>query len=286
MQLLEKIWGRKETPAIFHTTMLRSSQCTQASLSSAALQTWAGKMHEDPMRMHRKIWEHTFIAQALHERGMLVPGRQGLGFAVGHEPLSELFASLGCKILATDLAADEAENWTTTGQHAASLRDLNRRGICDPDLFQERVTFRSVDMRNLPNDLGMYDFLWSSCSLEHLGTLKLGETFIYESLKYLKPGGVAVHTTEYNLQSNLRTVTKGLNVIYRKRDFERIAQNIRKQGYHIDLDFRRGNLPYDHIVDRHPFSQDAHLTLVLGGYVVTSFALIIEASHESLARPR
>jgi hypothetical protein len=237
-------------------------------------------MHEDRMRMHRKIWEHCFIAQALNERGMLAPGRRGLGFAVGHEPLPELFASLGCNILATDLAPDlapnQAVNWTTTGQHAASLQDLNIRGICDPDLFQQQVSFRYVDMRDLPDDLGSYDFIWSACALEHLGTLKLGEEFIYASLKYLKPGGVAVHTTEYNLQSNFWTVTKGLNVIYRKRDFERIAQRLRQRGYRIDLDFTRGNLPYDHIVDKYPFGQDAHLTLMLGGYVVTSFAMIIE----------
>jgi 2-polyprenyl-3-methyl-5-hydroxy-6-metoxy-1,4-benzoquinol methylase len=276
MHLFERIWGRKEITAPPKNGRLRSSQCTQASLSSAALQAWAAKMYEDRMRMHRKIWEHCFIAQALDERGMLAPGRRGLGFAVGHEPLSELFASLGCNILATDLAPDEAGNWTTTGQHAASLKDLNIRGICDPDLFRERVTFRFVDMRHLPDDLGTYDFIWSSCSLEHLGTLKLGEEFIYESVKYLKPGGVAVHTTEYNLQSNFRTVTKGLNVIFRRRDFERIAHHLRRRGYRIELDFTRGNLPYDHIVDKYPFGQDAHLTLMLGGYVVTSFALIIE----------
>ncbi len=87
---------------------------------------------------------------------MLVPGRQGLGFAVGHEPLSELFASLGCKILATDLAADEAvklDDRLDSMRHRC--RDLNRRGICDPGPFSRASgLFASVDMRNLPNDLG------------------------------------------------------------------------------------------------------------------------------------
>ena len=56
------------------------------------------------MRLHRKIWEFCFIAQALDERGMLARGRRGLGFAVGTEPLPAMFASRGCAIVATDLA--------------------------------------------------------------------------------------------------------------------------------------------------------------------------------------
>jgi hypothetical protein len=228
------------------------------------------------MAMHRKAWEYCFITQALYERGVLNPGRRGLGFAVGQEPLSALFAHLGCEIVATDLAPDEAKEWIASGEHANSLQDLNGRGICDSDLFQERVSFRFVDMRQLPDDLGRYDFLWSSCSLEHLGTLAAGEQFVLESLKYLKPGGVAVHTTEYNLQSNFKTVSQGPSVLYRKRDLERMARTLRRRGYRIDLDFRRGNLPFDHVVDRPPYTENPHLTLLFDGYVVTSFALIIE----------
>jgi hypothetical protein len=52
------------------------------------------------------------------------------------------------------------------------------------------------------DDLSTYDFIWSSCSLEHLGSLELGEQFIYNSLKHLKPGGVCPHD-EYNAQSIL-----------------------------------------------------------------------------------
>ncbi len=59
-----------------------------------------------PGRPHRKAWEWSAIAQALHERGMLEPGRKGCGFAVGVEPLTSLFAARGAEILATDLARD------------------------------------------------------------------------------------------------------------------------------------------------------------------------------------
>lgn len=46
-------------------------------------------------RLNRKIWEWCYVAEALSERGMLLPGRRGLGFAVGQEPLVALFASAG-----------------------------------------------------------------------------------------------------------------------------------------------------------------------------------------------
>lgn len=258
--------------------LLQSGQCTQAQLSSANFQGWASLMHEPPMHMHRKVWEYAFITQALFERGMLAPGMRGLGFAVGQEPLSALYAALGCEILATDLAPDDARAtaWSKSGQHADALHSLNLRGICNPELFAEKVQFHFVDMRHLPDDLGVFDFLWSSCSLEHLGHLKLGEKFIYDSLKYLRPGGVALHTTEYNLSSNFFTPSRGYNVIYRKRDFERIAKNLRQQGHTIELDFRKGELQWDLHVDKPPYSNTHHLTLLSQGYVATSFGLIIE----------
>ena len=180
---------------------LASCQCSQAQLQSPKFQEWVIRMSEKPMHFHRKIWEFCFIAQALYERDMLIPGSRGLAFGVGQEPLPALFASLGCEIVATDLPTEEANSggWVETSQHAGSLEALNNRGICDPDIFYERVSFRFIDMRKLPGDLGIFDFVWSSCSLEHLGTIALGEDFIIQSLQYLKPGGVSVHTTEYNV---------------------------------------------------------------------------------------
>lgn len=269
-------WGRDPIP--LSADKLASCQCGQAQLQSPKFQAWAVRMGEEPMRFHRKIWEYCFIAQALYERGMLRPGSRGIGFGVGQEPLTALFASLGCEILATDLVTDEAQQigWVETAQHADSLEALNSRGICSPELFRERVSFRFVDMRNLPDDLGTFDFVWSSCSLEHLGTIALGEEFIHQSLKYLRPGGVSVHTTEYNVVSNIFTRTRGWVVFYRRKDLRRIANMLHRRGYRIDLDFTNGNLPHDHYVDFPPYKQEVHLKLWHTFYIITSFGLIIE----------
>jgi len=258
--------------------LLRSSMCKQAQLESSTFKDWALRMHEDPHHLHRKIWEYEFVAQALFERDMLRSGRRGLGFAVGRESLPALFASLGCDVLATDLDYEKAARgkWVETAQYAGSLEALNAKGVCDDKEFRDRVAFRFVDMRALPDDLGVFDFLWSSCSLEHLGTLALGEKFIQESLKYLRPGGIAVHTTEYNLSSNFFTLSRGQTVLYRRKDIERIATDLRQRGCSIDLDFTQGDGPHDRFVDRPPYKNPVHLRLKIWGHVVTSFGLIIQ----------
>lgn len=280
MNLISNAWRRLRGQSSSDNGLLRSCQCTQAQLQSDTFQEWARQMHERPKGMHRKIWEFAYIAQALYERGKLAPGQRGLGFAVGQEPLPALFASLGCEVVATDLATEEAHGggWVDTAQHADSLGALNQRGICAPEQFERLVSFRFVDMRKLPpaHDLGMFDFIWSSCSLEHLGSMALGEKFIDESLRYLKPGGHAVHTTEFNVKSNRDTVTEGQTTIFRKKDIQRIAADLRQRGCRVDLDFTEGNLPHDLYVDPPPYKQEVHLRLLLLDYIVTSYALIID----------
>ena len=108
--------------------------------------------------------------------------------------------------------------------------------------------------------------------------MALGEKFILESLKYLRPGGIAVHTTEYNLSSNFFTLSRGQTVLYRRRDVERIATNLRQLGCSIELDFSQGDGPHDRFVDRPPYKSPVHLRLRISGYAVTSFGLIIQKS--------
>jgi hypothetical protein len=259
--------------------MLKSCLCTQAQLESRIFQAWGARLGERPRHLHRKVWEYCYISQALDEWGLLGPGRRGLGFAVGQEPLPALFASLGCEVVATDLATEEARagGWVERGMHADALEMLNGRGLCEPTLFRELVSFRFLDMRALPPvaELGQFDFIWSACALEHLGSLQRGEDFIFQALRYLKPGGVAVHTTEYNVSSNTSTVTEGQSNIFRRRDLERIGADLGWLGYEVDLDFADGDLPGDGVVDPFPYTGEVHLKLLLEGYVATSFGLII-----------
>ena len=264
---------------------LQSQLCRYGTLDSPTFRDWAARLHER-WRPHRKLWELAFICQALAERGLLAAGQRGLGFAVGTEKLPAVFAAAGCEITATDLdSSDERRRpWADTGQWAESLDALNAHGLCDERVFRERVEFRPVDMNFIPQDLTGYDFTWSTCSFEHCGSLDLGLNFLERQMACLKPGGFAVHTTEFNLSSNEETLATGPCVIYRLRDIEEICHRLGEAGHEVaPLDVDPGHRPLDRHIDTLPYcdwDSEAsktikHLRLNLAGYASTSIALII-----------
>jgi SAM-dependent methyltransferase len=267
---------------------LKSEACTQRRIQSSAFRYWAMCLREKPAFLHRKLWEWCFITQALHERGMLDEGRQGLGFAVGNEPLSSLFAKLGCCITASDVDPESArrDGWIDTQQHATRASELNRRGICPDAAFRANVRFREVDMRAIPDDLIGFDFLWSACALEHLGSLEKGIEFVLRALRCLKPGGIAVHTTELNCDSDQETIATGPSVIYRKRDIAALADRVRGEGHAIEpCEFDLGAEEWDRYVDEPPYDGPAHLKLRLASYVSTSFGVIIRKRDRGTENP-
>ncbi len=208
---------------------------------------------------------------------MLEQGRRGLGFGVGVEPLTAVFADRGCRVLATDLHPEEAKTagWVASNQHALNLAMLNDRGICEQDRFVQNVSFRFIDMNEIPGDLVDFDFTWSACSLEHLGSIAQGLKFIENSLKTLRPGGLAVHTTEFNCSSDKDTIDSGGTVLFRKRDLLALAARLTNAGHQIELNFNLGEQPLDRHIDVAPYSSDRHLKLRIAQYVSTSFGLII-----------
>jgi SAM-dependent methyltransferase len=266
--------------------MVRSQLCSADSLRSPALVAWAERLrpmwaggdHDTrTVMLHRKMWEWLFIAEALRERSMLAPDRTGLGFGVGQEPLAAVFAAEGCTLVATDQPQETAvtSGWTDSeSEWAAGVDHLNEHGLCAPDAFAEQVRFRAVDMNHLPADLRDFDFTWSSCAFEHLGTLQAGADFVVAQMDCLKPGGVAVHTTEYLLSPGEDTVEAGGTVLYRRRDIEALATRLTRLGHDIDVDFTEGATPDDLHVDVPPYS-DVHLRTELSGYVTTSLALVV-----------
>jgi hypothetical protein len=264
---------------------LRSSLCTEDQLTSATFLAWADRTRPAwdegrtgiPVLTHRKLWEWLFIIEALAERGMLAPGRRGVGFGVGQDMLAALFAGFGCEIVATDLGEQEADRagWVATGQHAADPSQLNRYGLCDPRGFEERVTFRRVDMNAIPPDLTGFDFSWSACAFEHLGSIERGLGFVRNQLACLRPGGVGVHTTEFNVSSDDATYETGGTVLFRRRDIEWLVRRLRVAGHAIDVDFDPGHTEADRHVDTVPYTT-THLKMMVGEYVTTSLGLIVE----------
>lgn len=220
----------------------QSRLCTQSELESPEFQRWAKVLREPHMNLHRKLWEWCFIADVLHKDGMLKNGQTGLGFAVGREPLVSYFASKGVSILASDLDVERASTagWVGSNEHAASLEILNERKICPPDLFADKVRFQEVDMNNFSaEELGKFDFVWSSCAFEHLGSLEHGLQYVENAMNCVRPGGLAVHTTEFNVGSNDSTHSDGGTVIYRRRDIEDLVSRLGRAGHKIKVKFNR-----------------------------------------------
>jgi hypothetical protein len=160
----------------------------------------------------------------------------------------------------------------------------------DRDTFAARVTHAFVDMNAIPSTLRDYDFCWSICSFEHLGSIARGLAFVENSLDTLRPGGVAVHTTEFNFLNDEETIDNWATVLFQRKHFESLAERLARRGHRVAaLDFDVGNKPMDRFIDLPPYDHDLvgtareswhghtkHLKLMLDGFPSTCFGLIIE----------
>jgi hypothetical protein len=238
---------------------------------------------EQPHGRHRKVWEWCFIMNALERNGLLTRGKRALGFGVGTEPVVALLAARGVDVTATDQSPDAAGAWATSGQHAAALDVLRRPSICPDVELDERVQFRAVDMRRIPDDLRDYDATWSSCCFEHLGSKQAGFEFVLNSLRTLKPGGIAIHTTEIDCSRGRRSLLESGSLeagdyccFYRRSDILELVEMVRDSGYLVNADLaigRRHRL--DRTVDHPPYKGDPHIRLRVQDRVVTSVGLLI-----------
>lgn len=250
--------------------------CTAAQLQGPEHARWCRLMKVAP-RQHRKQWEFAWILAALEKAGMLRPGLRALGFGNGRERLPCVLAGLGLSVTASDAPPEAVagQGWSSSQQYSASLDQLHHRDLIDRERFLQLVSFRQVDMNAIPDDLRGYDVCWSACALEHLGSLAHGLDFIRASLATLRPGGLALHTTEFNLGSNEETLEARSLSLFRKRDIEGLASRLTSEGHEVwPLNFHPGHALADVYVDTPPYSSP-HLKLQAAGHVVTSIGIAV-----------
>jgi len=228
--------------------------------------------------LHRKLWEFAFVWHHLCAEGAIEPGARGAGFGVGREPLPSLLAKHGCEVLATDAPPENASSeWTETGQYSSSIDELFSPHIVPEEVFREKVRFEFCDMNAIRDDMRDYDFCWSSCSFEHLGSIQNGLDFVVNSVeKVLKIGGVACHTSELNVSSNQETIERGTTVLFRRQDVENLIDRLERRGHQVKpLPIEPGKSFIDLLVDLPPYSSDLSLRLNLGRFVTTSFGIVV-----------
>lgn len=259
---------------------LTSKVCTQKDIESDWSRYWLDKLNIDFV-YHRKYWELSYVLQVLYENNMLMNGKRGIGFACGCEKLPSFFASLDIDVTASDKPDDDISNnkWAQTGQYTKSIEDLYYSDIVEKSKFEENVHLKYIDMNNIPDDLNnKFDFCWSICALEHLGSIANGLKFIVHSSKLLKPGGISVHTTEFNYLDIINTRDNCDPVIFKKEHFESLYENMKNENCElVKLDFDYGNKIFDSYIDYSPWTPGVpHLKLNINGIPITCYGIIIK----------
>lgn len=242
----------------FHNPVIQV--CTQKQMETARFQFWMDKLGMQPTYW-RHLWELAYIAEVLYNGNMLKPGSRGIAFGCGNDPLVSLFASFGCQIIASDFQSNDVVGQGWASHHKSNLETLWYPAICSKELYDANVSFREIDMANLPNDLGEFDFIWSTCALEHIAPhpLVLGPKFIINSFNLLLENGLAVHTTEFNVSSNDATIeayfergdgsVEGATALFRRKDILSLLQYFDDKGISSTVNWNTGSGQIDNEID-------------------------------------
>jgi 2-polyprenyl-3-methyl-5-hydroxy-6-metoxy-1,4-benzoquinol methylase len=261
---------------------------TQVDVESAWVAYWCHQLGIRPL-YHRKVWELAYVLQSMWSYGKITPGMRGLGFGCGEEPLPSYLAAHGVDVVATDLPPDHegAVSWRNTAQHTDSLDKLRRDHLVGKEAFDRHVSLEYVDMNAIPEHLRDFDFCWSICAFEHVGSIEQGLQFVVNSMDTLKTGGVSIHTTEFNFQDG-PTIDNWPTVLFQKQHFEDLARRLTAAGHRAEpISFDVGNGALDRFIDLPPYAdypsewqsiQDfpAHMKLSVDGFPCTCYGIVVE----------
>ena len=286
-RLAEAIPPRENLAPLKHDLTWKPT--TQADLESDWAAYWFKEL-QIGFIYHRKLWEIAYLLQALHNYDMIKPGMRGLGFGCGEEVFPSYFANAGVNVTVTDLRPEsrESKGWADTGQHASSLEKCFVPSLVKREDFFARTQLVYVDMNDIPRSLRGFDFCWSVCAFEHLGSIDKGLRFVENAMETLGPGGVAVHTTEFNFYDDDVTVDNWGCVYFQRKHFLDLASRLRAKGYEVPpINFDLGTGPLDRFIDLPPYahqvskelrklwSTQEHLKIAHDGIATTCFGLII-----------
>jgi SAM-dependent methyltransferase len=295
-QLGRELAGRIATRDVSSEPRRHNLACkptTQSDMESPWFAYWCQQLRIAPL-CHRKLWEYAYLLQALFEHDKLNAGATAIGFGCGEEPIASYLASRGIRATVTDLdpATARAKGWIDTGQHTSTIEQAFKPEILSRAEFDRMVSLEYVDMNAIPRALdGRFDLCWSICALEHLGSIEHGLRFVSAAMRTLKPGGLAIHTTEFNFLSEAETLDHPSLCLYLRKHFTELKERLEREGHIVaPLDFDTGNGVLDRFVDVPPYAPPqlperiwgtwgrdvGALKLLVSRYPSTCFGLIIQ----------
>lgn len=273
---------------------LTSKLSTQHDLEAPWCRYWMREL-KTPFRYHRKSWELSYVLQVLFEHGMF--GKTGIGLACGSEMLPSYLIAKGCRITAGDKPFNQndqaQEGWASSNQYTQSKESLYYTQLVERTLFEDKFTLAYVDMNNLPLNLHeSFDFCWSICAIEHLGSIRHGLDFLKNSLKLLRKGGISVHTTEFNMFSDKNTIDNWGSVLFTKKHLSNLSAEIAQAGGRLyPFDFALGSGFFDRYIDMPPYPHQnvagidtplpaiklcPHIKLLCDGFPATCAGIILQ----------
>lgn len=150
------------------------------------------KLHEVP-RFLRKQWEFATIYRELERRGLLHERSSGISFGSATEVMLYAVAREVSHVWATDLYGTDA-TWDIARTDDPTELVRSRAPFSYPE---ERLSAKSMDMREITFPDATFDFAYSSCAIEHIGERADFIRHLREVARVLKPGGVYAFTTEF-----------------------------------------------------------------------------------------
>ena len=142
--------------------------------------------------VHRKHWEFVQAILGLEQLGCLTPTAIAVGVGAGREHPLYYLANRIARVHATDVY----------GQGDFAETDASASMLLHPETFapfpyrEDHLVVQHMDGCDLKYPAGSFNLAFSFSSIEHFGGHKRAGQAMQEMARVLRPGGIAVVTTE------------------------------------------------------------------------------------------
>ena len=174
---------------------------------------------------HRKVWEYAHVLLGLEKIGGLRPDAFVLSIGAGHEePLYEMTNRVRW-VFATDIYGQG--NFGDNIAPSSMLINPDQYARCPYN--RNRLVVQHMSALDLRFEPATFDVVYSFSTIEHVGTLEEVQRMFSEVHRVLKPGGIAVITTECVVNQAPQLECPGLYLFHPDtiRGFDGLAPGLR-----------------------------------------------------------